>query len=101
MRRRLRLNMLPLRRQSSIAPKGILMAGGIPRQMEATRANELEEQVVPSSFNAGGYKAVGESGPIGAMPAVYAAVVDAVSHLGVNELSLPITPHALWRALRE
>lgn len=62
---------------------------------------ELEEQVVPSSFNAGGYKAVGESGPIGAMPAVYAAVLDAVSHLGVTELPLPITPHALWRALRE
>ena len=51
--------------------------------------------------NAGGYKAVGESGPIGAMPAVYAAVLDAVSHLGVTELPLPITPHALWRALRE
>lgn len=61
---------------------------------------ELEAQVVPSSFNAGGYKAVGESGPIGAMPAVYNAVIDAVRHLGVDHLELPITPERLWRALQ-
>lgn len=60
---------------------------------------ELEAQVVPSSFNAHGYKAVGESGPIGATAAVHNAVLDAVRHLGVGHLDIPVTPHRLWRAI--
>ena len=61
---------------------------------------ELHAQVVPSSFNAGGYKAVGESGPIGATPAVHNAVVDALSHLGIDNIDIPCTPQRVWRALR-
>jgi len=60
---------------------------------------ELEAQVVPSSFNAGGYKAVGESGPIGATPAVHNAVLDAIRHLGVDHIDLPCTPQKIWHAL--
>jgi len=60
---------------------------------------ELEAQVVPTSFNAGGYKAVGESGPIGATPAVHNAVIDAIRHLGVKHIDLPCTPLKVWRAL--
>ena len=60
---------------------------------------ELEAQVVPSSFNAHGYKAVGESGPVGATAAVHNAVVDAVRHLGVEDLALPITPQRVWEAI--
>jgi len=61
---------------------------------------ELHAQVVPSSFNAGGYKAVGESGPIGATPAVHNAVIDAISHLGVTNIDIPCTPQRVWQALR-
>lgn len=61
---------------------------------------ELEAQVVPSSFNAGGYKAVGESGPIGATPAVHNAVLDAIRHLGVDHIDIPCTPQRVWRALQ-
>ena len=60
---------------------------------------DLEAQVVPSSFNAGGYKAVGESGPIGATPAVHNAVMDSVTHLGVAHIDIPVTPQKLWRAI--
>jgi carbon-monoxide dehydrogenase large subunit len=60
---------------------------------------ELEAQVVPSSFNAHGYKAVGESGPIGATAAVHNAVIDAVRHLGVDDLALPVTPQRMWEAI--
>lgn len=62
---------------------------------------ELEAQIVPSSFNVYGYKAVGESGPIGATPAVHNAVIDAVSHLGVTHIDLPVTPEKVWNALAE
>ena len=62
---------------------------------------ELEAQVVPSSFNAGGYKAVGESGPIGATPAVHNAVMDAIHHLGVDHIDIPCTPQKVWEALNQ
>jgi len=60
---------------------------------------ELEAQVVPTSFNAQGYKAVGESGPIGATPAVQNAVIDSISHLGVRHIDLPCTPQRVWQAI--
>jgi len=62
---------------------------------------DLEAQVVPSSFNAGGYKAVGESGPIGATPAVHNAVLDAIAHVGVRHIDIPCTPHKVWKAIVE
>ena len=60
---------------------------------------DLEAQVVPSSFNAGGYKAVGESGPIGATPAVHNAVLDAIAHLRVRHIDIPCTPQKVWQAI--
>ena len=46
----------------------------------------------PTWVNELGAKGVGESGTIGAIPAVYNAVVGAASHLGVRHLTTPITP---------
>ncbi len=54
----------------------------------------------PSPHNALGVKGVGESGPIGAVPAVHGAVIDALRHLGVYDVALPATPEAVWRAVR-
>jgi CO/xanthine dehydrogenase Mo-binding subunit len=54
----------------------------------------------PSPRNALGAKGVGESGPIGAVPAVHNAVVDAVAHLGVRHIDLPLTPLRVWEALQ-
>ncbi len=53
----------------------------------------------PTWVNPLGAKGVGESGTIGAIPAVYNAVVDAVSHLGVRHLTTPITPQQLYEAI--
>lgn len=61
---------------------------------------ELEAQEVPSSVNAHGYKAVGESGAIGATPAVHNAVIDALAHLGIDHIELPCTPQKVWQAIR-
>ena len=54
----------------------------------------------PSPHNASGAKGVGESGPIGAVPAVHNAVVDALAHLGVDHIDLPLTPQRVWAALQ-
>ena len=54
----------------------------------------------PTFVNPLGAKGVGESGTIGAIPATYNAVVDAVGHLGIRHLETPLTPERVWNALR-
>ncbi|MBA3630948.1 MAG: hypothetical protein H0W55_14990, partial [Actinobacteria bacterium] len=48
-----------------------------------------------------GAKGIGESGTIGSTPAVQNAVVDALSHLGVRHIDMPLKPERVWRAIRE
>jgi carbon-monoxide dehydrogenase large subunit len=55
----------------------------------------------PSPVNPLGAKGIGESGAVGATPAVWNAAVDALAHLGVRHLALPLTPERLWRAARD
>ncbi len=47
-----------------------------------------------------GAKGIGESGTIGATPAVQHAVIDALSHLGVRHIDIPTTPERVWRAMQ-
>jgi carbon-monoxide dehydrogenase large subunit len=47
-----------------------------------------------------GAKGIGESATIGATPALHNAVIDALSHLGVRHLDMPVTPEKVWRALQ-
>ena len=54
----------------------------------------------PSPRNALGVKGVGESGPIGALPAVLNAIVDALSPMGVTQIEMPATPERVWRAIQ-
>ena len=42
-----------------------------------------------------------ESGAIGAPAAIGNAVIDALWHLGVRDIALPITSESVWRALRD
>jgi len=46
-----------------------------------------------------GAKGIGESGTIGSTPAIQNAVVDALSHLGVRHIDMPLTPQRVWAAL--
>lgn len=55
----------------------------------------------PTPHNALGVKGIGEAPTIGSTPAIHNAVVDALSHLGVRHLDMPLTPEKLWRAIRE
>jgi carbon-monoxide dehydrogenase large subunit len=60
---------------------------------------EVAHLETPTWVNELGAKGVGESGTVGAIPAVYNAVIDAVSHLGVRHLETPLTPEKVWRAI--
>ena len=60
---------------------------------------ELVHLETPTWVNELGAKGVGESGTIGAIPAVYNAVINALSHLGGKHLETPLTPERIWRSL--
>jgi carbon-monoxide dehydrogenase large subunit len=62
---------------------------------------ELVRMETPSPLNPLGAKGIGEAGAIGAPPAVQNAVVDAVSHLGVRHIDMPLTPWKVWAAIRD
>ena len=61
---------------------------------------ELIPMETPTPVNPLGAKGVGESGTIGATPAVHSAVVDALAHLGVRHVEMPTTPQRVWDAIR-
>ncbi len=62
---------------------------------------ECANTETPTPVNVLGAKGIGESGSIGATPAVQNAVVDAVSHLGVRHIDLPCSPERVWAAIAE
>ena len=62
---------------------------------------ETDHTTSPSTTNSLGTKGVGEAGTIASTPAVVNAVVDAVRHLGVNDIQMPCTPERVWRAINE
>jgi aerobic carbon-monoxide dehydrogenase large subunit len=62
---------------------------------------ELVPMETPTWVNELGAKGVGESGTIGAIPATYNAIIDAVSHLGVRHLTMPCSPEKVWRAIND
>jgi carbon-monoxide dehydrogenase large subunit len=60
---------------------------------------ERVEMETPSPINPLGAKGIGESGTIGSTPAVQNAVIDAVSHLGIHHIDMPLTPERVWTAI--
>jgi carbon-monoxide dehydrogenase large subunit len=54
---------------------------------------------IPTPIAPNGAKGIGENGAIAAPTSVQNAVVDAVSHLGVRHVDLPLTPEAVWKAM--
>ncbi|MCP4958852.1 MAG: molybdopterin-dependent oxidoreductase, partial [Actinomycetia bacterium] len=57
-------------------------------------------QETPTDRNPIGAKGIGESGTIGAGPAVQNAVVDALSHFGVRHVDIPVTAQRVWETIR-
>ena len=60
---------------------------------------ELVPMETPTPLNPLGAKGIGESGTVGAGPAILNAVHDAVAHLGIDHIDMPATPQRIWRAL--
>jgi aerobic carbon-monoxide dehydrogenase large subunit len=78
---------------STFADYSVISAAELP-------SFELGHFVTMSPVNELGVKGIGESGTVGAGPAVHNAVVDALSHLGVTHIDMPLTPMRVWTALQ-
>ena len=61
----------------------------------------IDRTVTPSPHNPLGVKGMGESPTVAAVPALVNAVVDAMAHLGVTHVDIPLKPEKVWRVLRE
>jgi aerobic carbon-monoxide dehydrogenase large subunit len=79
---------------------GTLMDYAIPRASMVPNY-ELGRTLTPSPVNPMGVKGAGEAGTIASTPAVANAVIDAVSHLGIAHLDMPLTPERVWRVLNQ
>ncbi|WP_395695854.1 xanthine dehydrogenase family protein molybdopterin-binding subunit [Nocardioides sp.] len=78
---------------------GNLMDYGIPSAADLP-AFSVSNTVTPSPRNPLGAKGIGESGTIGATPAVHNAVIDALAPLGVTHIDMPLTPLRVWTAIQ-
>ncbi|MGH2893552.1 MAG: xanthine dehydrogenase family protein molybdopterin-binding subunit, partial [Solirubrobacteraceae bacterium] len=72
----------------------------IPTAAELPSFERIEMETL-TPVNPLGAKGIGESGTIGATPAVHNAVVDALSHLGVRTLPMPANGETVWRAIQD
>tara|TARA_B100000315_G_scaffold250544_1_gene283550 strand:- start:6397 stop:8706 length:2310 start_codon:yes stop_codon:yes gene_type:complete len=59
---------------------------------------EVENLSIPTKSNPLGVKGAGETGTVGAPPAVIGAITDA---LDIDDIAMPATPERVWRALSE
>jgi carbon-monoxide dehydrogenase large subunit len=62
---------------------------------------ETDHTITPSPHHPIGAKGLAESPTVGAPPAIANAVVDALAHLGVTHMDIPITPYKVWKVLKE
>jgi carbon-monoxide dehydrogenase large subunit len=62
---------------------------------------ETGHTITPSPHHPIGAKGIGESATVGAPAAIANAVVDALWHLGVRHIDIPITPAKVWKLLRQ
>jgi carbon-monoxide dehydrogenase large subunit len=61
---------------------------------------ELDETVTPSPHHPIGAKGVGESPTVGSPAAFVNAVIDALWHLGVRNIDMPLTSAKVWEAIQ-
>jgi aerobic carbon-monoxide dehydrogenase large subunit len=76
-----------------------LVTYGIPAATELP-AIEVVGMETPTPINPLGVKGIGESGTIGATPAVHNAVIDALAPYGVRHIDMPVNGETVWRAIQ-
>jgi len=78
---------------------GSFMDYTLPRATDLPFINVTLAEGVPSLTNPMGIKGAGESGTVGAPPALVNAVVDALAEFGVNSIDMPTLPEKIWKII--
>jgi carbon-monoxide dehydrogenase large subunit len=85
--------------ESGALATGSMLDYAVPRASDMPWM-EQQHTVTPSPLNPLGVKGAGESGTVGAPPAIAAAVLDALGQSGCPVLRLPFTSETAWSLLR-
>jgi len=72
----------------------------VPTAWETPRF-ELGETITPSPHHPIGAKGIGESATVGSPAAYVNAVIDALQHMGVRNIDMPVFPDRVWAAIQE
>jgi aerobic carbon-monoxide dehydrogenase large subunit len=72
----------------------------LPTAWETPRF-EVHETVTPSPHHPLGCKGVGESATVGSPAAFANAVIDALAHLGVRNIDMPLTSAKVWETMQQ
>ena len=78
---------------------GSLMDYALPRANDLVGFS-IHHAPTETKANPLGVKGVGESGTVGGLSAGINAVVDALAPLGVDDITMPASPHRIWEAIR-
>jgi carbon-monoxide dehydrogenase large subunit len=78
---------------------GSLMDYALPRAADFCDI-VIESNPVPTRLTPLGAKGAGEAGTVGALPAAFNAVMDALAPVHVRELDMPASPARVWQAIR-
>ena len=87
--------------QSGQLLTGSLMDYALPRADDLPDFETVLYEDEATATNRLGVKGAGESGAVGAPPAVASAMLNALRPHGVEHLDMPLTPERIWRALRD
>jgi aerobic carbon-monoxide dehydrogenase large subunit len=79
---------------------GTLMDYAIPRA-DLFPMFTIDKTETPTPHNPLGVKGIGEAATIGSTPAIANAVIDALRHLGVQHVDIPLRSEKVWRAANE
>ena len=61
----------------------------------------LDRTITPTSINPLGAKGIGEMATIASTPTIANAVINALSHLGVEHIDIPLRSQKIWEILKE
>jgi carbon-monoxide dehydrogenase large subunit len=79
---------------------GSYMDYAMPRAADFPLFDQTIDESVPCATNLLGAKGAGESGTVGATPAVVNALMDALRPFGVANFQMPATPLRVWQAIQ-
>ena len=94
-----------MQEQAIYSDNGQLLSGSMMDYAVPTAEDlpsyETDRTVTPTNVNPLGVKGAGETGTIACSPAIVNAAVDALSHLGVRHMDMPLTSEKVWRTIRD